>query len=244
MPYVKSTPKIQQLLIDLQTTDNKIRSIRTEAEGLPETAQLKQLIMQRRQILIKRHQISHTIAQESRALDDVATQREKIRRDLNSIAAHLHGGTSGKSASALEQKRAQGQARLDQLEAEEKQHRSQLSEAHTADDILAHNDDHLKQAGMDIKERRDDKIDRLRRQMALQRSRREVCVQGIPTDLITLYDTFARQGDGHVVIRYVEGHLDHAGNVTLTDDQMSEIASAESGDIVPFEQNNVLVVHI
>jgi predicted nucleic acid-binding Zn-ribbon protein len=243
LTVMKSTPKIQQLLIDLQMTDNKIRSIRSEAEGLEETVQLKQVIARRRNLILHRRQIAQTIVRENQALDDINAQRATINRDLKSIASHVSSGASGQT-SALNQKKAQDQARLSQLDDEEKQHRTALSEAQTADDILAHNDAHLKQAGLDIKERRDDKIDHLRRRMALQRSRRDVCVQGIPADIVNMYEQFARRGDGHVVVRYVEGHLDHTDELDLSDNQLAEIAAAESGDILPFEQQNLLVAHI
>lgn len=239
-----STAKVQQLLLDLQTTDSKIRSIRSEAENLTETAQLKHLIENRRRLLVERARAKRTVSQQKGALADLDPQISKLTADLATLEKNLAGETRAKVAEALLRQKAADTERLSRLDRQRDEREKALAEAQKAENILSQDDERLEQVGLDIKQRRDDKIDHLRRRMAVQRDRRQLCVDNLPPEVLDLYVRFAREAAGPVVVRYIEGSLERTSGIELSTSQLSDIAAARPGDILPFEDTGIIVVRI
>ncbi len=239
---MQATTTQQQLLYNLQKIDRKAQRIRHDAETLPETAKLKGIIVQRRQILLEINKLEKKSAEQDAVQKDIEAQRTKIDASLDTLERQLQGETRAKVVSAINQQKAADKARLEKLDQE-------LTDSLAAQDgyardieILTQNDKRLETTGNDLKNRREGILASLRTKMAKQRSRREICVQGLTPEIVSTYTQMAREGDGDVVVRYLDGHLEST-TLPITGADLGRIRTAPQDEAVVLEDPSVIVVH-
>lgn len=238
---MQATSTQQQLLYNLQHIDHKAQRIRHDAGTLPETTKLKGIILQRRQILIETKQLAKKSAEQDAIQKDIEQQRAKINDAIATLNNQLQNETRSKVVPAINQQKAANQARLDKLDDE-------LTTSLTTQDtyqrdmeILHQNDKRLETTGNDLKNRREGILASLRTKMAKQRSRREVCVQGLSPELLQTYTQMAQEGDGNVVVRYSDGHIDST-TLPITGADLDKIRTTPADEVVILEDPPVIVV--
>jgi predicted nucleic acid-binding Zn-ribbon protein len=238
---MQATSTQQQLLYNLQRIDRKAQRIRHDAETLPETAKLKGIIVQRRQILVETKKLENKSAGQDEIQKDIEAQRSKINDSLATLEKQLQGETRAKVVSAINQQKAADTARLAKLDEELEQSLAAQDDYRRDIEILTQNDRRLETTGNDVKNRREGILASLRTKMAKQRSRREICVQGLTPELVDMYTQLARSGDGDVVVRYLDGHLDST-TLPVTGADLDRIRTADPDEVVVLEDPAVMVV--
>lgn len=238
---MQATSTQQQLLYNLQRIDRKAQRIRHDAETLPETTKLKGIILQRRQILIEQAQLRKKNEKQDNVQKDIEAQRTKITDALATLDKQLEGETRAKVVSAINQQKAADKERLARLDKE-------LTDSLSAQDgyqrdleILAQNDKRLETTGNDLKNRREGILDSLRAKMERQRSRREICVQGLSPEILDTYTQMAREGDGNVVVRYRDGRVEET-TLPINGADLDKIRTAPADEAIVLDDPPVIVV--
>ncbi|MCI1984009.1 MAG: hypothetical protein LKJ47_04450 [Bifidobacteriaceae bacterium] len=236
-----ATPQTQQMLFDLQTLDKDARKIRHEAEELEETKHLEQLIAQRKAIVIERHKLGVRMA----ALRDEAGGFEKVAAKLSTQVGAIDlklkaAGVTPKEVVALTKQQDGLRAQISALEDQQVEKLSEAETLEKDDSILAHNDEKLHGTGLDLKNRREDKLAKLKKRMASVASRRKIALASIPKDVLGLYESMSKNAQGNVVVRFIGGRVEDM-HTELSVAQLHAIEDADPDELVVLEDEGVIV---
>jgi predicted nucleic acid-binding Zn-ribbon protein len=225
-----ATPQTQQLLFDLQSLDIDARKIRHEAEELEETKHLEQLIAQRKAIVIERHKLGESIAQ-------LRTSSDALEADITKLKA---SGVTPKEVVALTKQQEGLSAQISGLEDSQMEKLSEIETLEKDDAILQQNDEKLHSTGLDLKNRREDKLGGLKKRMASVNAKRKIAVSSIPKDVLDLYTQMSKNAQGNVVVRFVAGRVDGM-HLELSVAQLHTIEDADPDELVVLEDEGVIV---
>lgn len=241
---MKATKQVQQLLFDLQSLDIDVRKVRFEAENLKETAQLQQLVEQRKTIVIERSRLAHLRDEIRSSNDEVETKLTGVETQLGSIEVKLKGsGVSPKEVIALTKQQETLMAQKRDLEEQSMEKLARLETLERDDGILQRNDDKLHEAGLDLKNRREDKLAGLRKRIASIQTRRKICLEAIPVPVLKLYAGMAKNAQGNVVVRYLNGHVEGL-HTQLPPAELHQIEAADPDELVVLEEYGVIVARV
>ncbi|MCI1936151.1 MAG: hypothetical protein LKJ44_06310 [Bifidobacteriaceae bacterium] len=241
---MKATTQEQQLLFDLQTLDIDARKVRYEAENLEETAHLKHLIEQRKAIVVERKRLAKAQEAVKAENDELEAQIAGLDTKLGSIDVKLKSsGVTPKEVLSLTRQQETLSEQKKDLEEQSMEKLSQIETYEKNDAILQSNDDKLHAAGLDLKNRRDDKISVLKKRMASIQTRRKICIPSIPKDVLQLYADMSKNAQGNVVVRYINGHVEGL-HTQLPPAELHQIEAADPEDLVVLEEYGVIVARV
>lgn len=239
---MKASPQNQQLLYDLQTLDIDARKIRNEAEELEETKHLQSIVAQRKAIVIERHKLAQKVKEASGHNDEIQASIDKLQTQVGAIDLKLKAsGVTPKEVIALTKQQDSLKAQISDLEDSQMEQLNQIDALNRDNTILEQNDAKLHSAGLDMKNRRDDKIASLKKRMASVASRRKIALGSLPQDLLDLYENMSKEAQGNVVVQFINGHVEGA-HVELSVAQIHAIEDADPDEVVAFEDDDLIVV--
>lgn len=241
---MNATPQVQQLLFDLQSLDIDARKIRHEAQELEETKHLEQLIVQRKAIVIERKKLAAQVDEVRAQSDALEAEMTKLRTQSGSIDLKLKSsGVTPKEVIALTKQQETLKNHLSEREDALMEKMGEIETLEKNDAILASNDEKLHGAGLDLKNRRDDKIAVLKKRMSSVASKRKIAIASIPREVLDLYAQLEKRAQGNVVAQFVNGHVEGI-HMEISPAQLHKIESAAPNELVVLEDEGVIVVRV
>ena len=189
-PALKADPFAQLKLLDIQELDSRAAQLRHAKANLPEAAEIAAVTLERRAVEDRardaRVVVDDLTAAQTKAESDVEAVRTRRRRDQERMDSGAV--SSPKDLERMQHELATLDRRVGVLEDEELELLEQLDEAQKA---LASLEESL--AGFDerlaaLTERRDEKAAGLDAQLAEVVAERPGAIDGMPADLLALYD--------------------------------------------------------
>jgi predicted nucleic acid-binding Zn-ribbon protein len=238
------TPQVQQLLFDLQSLDIDARKIRHEAEQLDETKHLEQLITQRKAIVVERHKLAVQLDAARKETDSIESDIAALKTQTGAIDVKLKAsGVTPKEVVALTKQQEGLKERIGSLEDAQMEKLAASETLEKDDAILATNDEKLHDTGLDLKNRRDDKLAGLKKRMASVAGRRKVALSSLPKEVLDLYQNLSAHAQGNVVVRFVNGHVEGM-HTELSAAQLHRIEDADPNELVVLDDEGVIVVRV
>lgn len=187
---MNADPAAQLKLLDLQELDSDTARLRHQLANLPEDAELAELTAERARLqdLVRDQQI---------AVDDLTAAQKKADRDVEQVKARrerdrgrLEGGqvTDPKALEGLQHELDALERRITALEDEELEVMEQLEEAQTTLAGLTQKVEELAEKIVDVTVARDEKRTDLETTLAEVAGRRAPLIDGMPEDLLALYE--------------------------------------------------------
>lgn len=239
---MKADPFAQLKLLDIAEIDARMLQLRHQLKNLPETSKIRDLQVERKQV--------DDVAIDIRIQrDDLALAQTKAEKDVEAVRVRrtkeqqrIDAGqvTSPKDLERLQAELANIDRRIGVLEDEELEVMEQLEEATKAtagfDLQIAEIDARIAEATAARGERGAE----IERQLATVTGEREPAIEGLPADLLALYDRLREQhGIGAAELRAKQ-----CGGCRLTVEpaELSRIRSAQSDEVIRHEECGVIMV--
>lgn len=240
---MKSDPFAQLKLLDIAELDSKVLQLRHAQARLPELAEIASLSGERRGVENEtrdaRIVVADLAAAQSKAEADVESVRARRRRDQERMdsGAIAHP----KDLEAMTHELANLDRRIGVLEDEELEVMEQLEVAQAAltnaEERLAAYDERLAELGA----RRDGKTAGLDAQIAEVEAERPSAVDGVPEDLLALYDK-VRAAKGGVGAAELRARQCGGCGMTLDAAELARIKTLPSDDVVRCDECGRILV--
>lgn len=241
---MKATVQQQQLLLDLQSIDNKWRRNRAKADALPETEHVKTIIKQRKAIAVKKAHLQEDVQAICKQRDGALRCADDLQDSLDQLDARMTDpNASAKVLQALQRQKTTTESQKNDAQEQVRQAESKMTELQTDIAILEQNDAKLNQLGEEAMRRRAEKLGKLREKMGKLKVQRAACVNGLPQDVYATYMALAQQASGRVVVKYENGRIDGA-SVEPSAADASAIVSAAEDEIVVLDDAELMVVRV
>lgn len=239
---MKADPFAQLKLLDIAEIDARILQLRHQLKSLPETATIRDLQAEKKKV--------DDVAMDIRIRrDDLAVAQAKAEKDVEAVRMRrvkeqqrIDAGqvTNPKDLERLQAELANIDRRIGVLEDEELEVMEQLEEAVKAtagfDLQIAEIDARIQEVTATRAERAAD----VERQLAAIIADRDPAVEGMPADLMALYDRLREQhGVGAAELRARQ-----CGGCRLTVEpaELSRIRGAQSDEVIRHEECGVIMV--
>lgn len=241
---MNATPHEQQLLLDLQAQDTEIRKIRNQAANLEETQKLESIIAQRKVIVVERRKLERRTEELTAANTELDTKITSLKTKLGGIDLSLKApGVTPKEVTALVKQQESLTGQVNSLEEESMALLAKMEEVEKNDAILASNDERLTSTGLDLKNRRDDKLAHLKKRMGSAVNKRKIALSSLPAPLVEKYDDFAKEAQGTVVVRYVNNHIEGV-HTELSTVALRAVELGTPEEVTVLEDYGVMVVRV
>ena len=239
---MKADPFAQLKLLDIAEIDARVLQLRHQLKNLPETKQIQDLQAERKKtddvaidIRVRRDDLALVQAKAEKDVEAVRTRRAKEQQRID--AGQI---SNPKDLERLQAELANIDRRIGVLEDEELEVMEQLEEATKAaagfDLQIAEIDARIQEVTATRAERGAE----IERQLAATIAEREPAVEGMPADLIALYDRVREQrGVGAAELRARQ-----CGGCRLTVEpaELSRIRTANSDEVIRHEECGVIMV--
>lgn len=239
---MKASPRQQRLLLELQTLDTRIASLRRQRKTLPERTELAGLASEitaaKARFMEAQRVLDAQGAEIERVESDIALVRQRRERDEQLLAA----STSSKEAVALQAELEQLARRTADLEDRELEF-MEIQEAAQAEFAEAERE----LAGVDgrradIQRRLDAAESAIDAELAEQTAERSGHAAEIQRDLIEVYEELrGRIGIGAARLR---GRVSEASNMELAPAELAEIRSAAPDELVFCPGTGAILVRV
>lgn len=237
---MKATPAHQKELLRLQEQDNRIARVAYGLKNLPQDKQLNELKPQSEQLRARLVEATGRLedakAEQRRLESDIAVVEQRLARD----EVRLQASASAKDIEGLEAEIASLRRRRSTLEdaelevmerAEEAEH--ELGGIRAEQEQLAASVDSLTRA-------RDEQLARLDRERDDARADRMVVAQGVPQDLLDLYERQrTRYGVGAAAVR---GGVNLGTNLTLAPNDLAAVRAAAADEVLIDSDSGAILV--
>jgi predicted nucleic acid-binding Zn-ribbon protein len=241
-PALKADPFAQLKLLDIQELDSRAAQLRHARTTVPEIAEIAAVTAERRTIEDRardaRIVVDDLTAAQAKAESDVENVRTRRRRDQERMDSGAI--TNPKDLERMQHELATLDRRVGVLEDEELELMEQLEEAQGSlvvlEEKLAAFDARL----TELAEARDAKLAELDRQLAEVTAERPAAVEGMPADLLALYDKL-RESKG---IGAAELRARRCGGCQLELDtaELNRIKTLPSNEVVRCEECSRILV--
>ena len=239
---MKADPFAQLKLLDIAEIDARILQLRHQLKNLPETKQIQDLQVERKKaddvaidIRIRRDDLSVAQAKAEKDVEAVRTRRTKEQQRIDAGQV-----SNPKDLERLQAELANIDRRIAVLEDEELEVMEQLEEATKAaagfDLQIAEIDARIQEVTATRAERGAE----IERRLAATIAEREPAVEGMPADLLALYDRLREQhGVGAAELRARQ-----CGGCRLTVEpaELSRFRTANSDEVIRHEECGVIMV--
>jgi predicted nucleic acid-binding Zn-ribbon protein len=240
---VKADPFAQLKLLDVQALDAKADHLRHQRASLPEVAEIATLSASRGELVDQ-------VRDQQVVVDDLAAAQAKADADVEQVKARrtrdrdrMDQGliSNPKDLERMQHELATLERRISTLEDEELEVMEQLEEAQatltTLTQQVASTDERLAELSA-VRDRRTAEIDR---ELDLVTAERGPMVEGLPADLLALYDRLRASKNG---VGAAELRARQCGGCRLTLDnaELSQIRSLPSDAVVRCEECQRILV--
>jgi predicted nucleic acid-binding Zn-ribbon protein len=237
---MKASPAHQKELLRLQEHDNRLTRVAHSLKNLPQNKQIDELKPQAEQLRARLVEATGRLedakAEQQRLESDVALVQQRLDRDT----ARLQASSSAKDIEGLEAEITSLQRRRTTLEDAELEvmERAEAAELELAgiraeQEQLAASVDSLTAA-------RDAEIARLERERSDAQADRMVVAQGIPQELLDLYERQrARYGVGAAAVR---GGVNLGTNLTLAPSDLSAVRAAAPDEVLIDSDSGAILI--
>lgn len=240
---MKAEPADQLRLLDVQGLDARADQLRHQRERLPEVAEIADLERTRRELDGRRRDqriaVDDLTAAQKKAdadVEQVKTRRARDRRRMD------EGQVSNpKDLERMQSELSSLERRISVLEDEELEVMEQLEEAQTGLDQLAARIAETDERLTALASARDEKLADLDRELDEVTAHRAPTAEGIPEDLLALYERLRKTKDG---VGAAELRARQCGGCRLTLDaaELAEIRQAPDSQVVRCEECQRILV--
>jgi predicted nucleic acid-binding Zn-ribbon protein len=239
---VKADPFAQLKLLDIAEIDARILQLRHQLKNLPETKQIADLQAEKKKVddvavdvRIRRDDLA--VAQAKAEKDVEAVRQRRVKEQQRIDAGQV---TNPKDLERLQAELANIDRRIGVLEDEELEVMEQLEEAVKAAAGFDLQISEIDARILEATATRAERAAEVERQVAAAIAEREPAVEGMPADLLALYDRLREQnGVGAAELRARQ-----CGGCRLTVEpaELSRIRSAPSDEVIRHEECGVIMV--
>lgn len=234
---MKADPTTQLRLLDLQQIDARMAQLRHQLESLPELAELDELRGERLDL-------ENEVRDARVVVEDLTADQRKVDADVESVKARRERDRSRmetgqvsnpKDLQRMQHEMASLEKRIRDLEDDELEVMARLEDAQRELDALSAKLDAVMQRGRDKVAARDEKTADLGQQLAEAEAQRGPAADGMPGDLIALYDKLRASKGG---IGAAELRARQCGGCRLTLDaaEITSIRGRADDDVVRCEE--------
>ena len=241
-PALKADPFAQLKLLDIQELDSRAAQLRHAKSTLPELAEIAALTAERRsvedQVRDARIVVDDLTAAQAKAESDVENVRTRRKRDQERMDS---GAVSNpKDLERMQHELATLDRRIGVLEDEELELMEQLEEAQATLTSLEERLGGFDERLAALVEARDARIAELDAQLAEVGAERPGAVEGMPADLLALYDKLREaKGIGAAELR---ARRCGGGQLELDTAELNRIKSLPSNEVVRCEECSRILV--
>lgn len=240
---MKADPNAQLRLLDLQQIDARVGQLRHQLETLPELAELNELRVQRTEL--------DNQARDARIqVEDLTADQQKVDADVESVKARrerdqgrMDAGqvTNPKDLQRMQHEMGSLEKRISDLEDEELEVMARLEDAQRELDSLTAQLDAVMTRGREKVASRDSRTAEINQQLAESEAERGPVADGMPADLLALYDKLRASKSG---IGAAQLHRRQCGGCMLTLDasEINAIRGRADDDVVRCEECQRILV--
>ncbi|WP_432051431.1 zinc ribbon domain-containing protein [Streptomyces xiamenensis] len=240
---MKAAPVDQIRLLDVQDLDVRLTQLAHQRKNLPQHAEIRalegELTQQRSLLVAARTESSDTAREQAKAEADVDQVRKRAARDQERLDSGLV--TNPKDLSGLQSEIASLSRRQDDLETVvlEVMERQEAAEARAAELATAVTDLEAREA--ELVERRDEALSVIDAEEDTVRTQREQIAQGVPADLLKLYDRLREKQGGVGAARLYQRRCEGC-RLELDVTVVNEVKAAAADDVVRCENCSRILV--
>lgn len=239
---MKADPTHQRTLLDVAGLDARAAQLRHQRAHLPELAEIAALESERTgltdQVRDARIVVDDLTAEQVKA--DREVEQVKARRERDRTRMDTGQITNPKDLERMQAELVSLERRISTLEDAELEVMEQLEEAQQVLDALAIRADDIDARLAELVTARDEKRAEIDTTLASVTASREPVVEGLPADLVALYERLREQkGIGAALLR---GRQCGGCNMTLDPSEISRIRSAAPDDVVRCEDCQRILV--
>ena len=239
---MKADPFAQLKLLDIAEIDARILQLRHQLKNLPETKQIAELQIERKKVddtaidfRIQRDDLAVAVAKAEKDVEAVRTRRvkEQARIDAGQV-------TNPKDLERLQAELANIDRRIGVLEDEELEVMEQLDEATKAAAGFDLKIDEFDARIQELTSARSERGAGVERELAAVTADRGPAIEGMPADLMALYDRIREQSG----IGAAELRAKQCGGCRLTVEpaELSRIRTAQSDEVIRHEECGVIMI--
>lgn len=223
----------QLRLLDLQRIDTEIDRLQHAAATLPELAGLATARSQHhaasQEVIAAQTQVSDLELGEQKAEEDVAPVRDRLARDERQVADGSI--TDPKALSGMLGEIEHLKKRLSDLEDAQLEVMEQLEAARAAVQVAEAEKQRIAVEGRQLTASRNEKLAGLNEQVAAQQGEREAVSQGLPENLVSLYERIRVKNAGVGAALLQRGRCGGC-TLQLTNEEMGRIRSEKPDEVV------------
>ena len=239
---MKADPFAQLKLLDIAEIDARILQLRHQLKNLPESKQIAELQIERKKVddtaidfRIQRDDLAVAVAKAEKDVEAVRVRRtkEQARIDAGQV-------TNPKDLERLQAELANIDRRIGVLEDEELEVMEQLDEATKAAAGFDLKIDEFDARIQELTNARNERAADVERELASVTADREPAIEGMPADLMALYDRIREQSG----IGAAELRAKQCGGCRLSVEpaELSRIRTAPSDEVIRHEECGVIMV--
>lgn len=237
---MKASPAHQKELLRLQERDNQLTRIAHSAKNLPQDKQLAELGPQAEQLRARLVEATGRAedarAEQARFESDLAVVAQRLQRDTE----RLQASSSSKDIEGLQAEIDSLRRRQRTLEDAELEVMERLEEAEGQLTRIRAEQEQLQASVDSLTTARTDELARLERLRDDAVADRMVVAQGIPEDLLALYDRQrGRYGIGAAAVR---GGMNLGSNLTLAPNDLAAVRNAAVDDVIIDGESGAILV--
>lgn len=240
---MKADPFVQLKLLDVQTLDSQLDTLRAQITSLPETEELAELTKQRDALLIRARNAGVDV-------DDLTAEQRKADRDVESVKARRERDQglidSGGVSNPKDLERMLGELeslarRISDLEGVEIEVMERLETAQALKSEAEAQAEALTTQIADLKVKRDQRAAAIKAEGAEATRERALVVADIPADLLELY-TKLRAQKGGIGAAALRARQCGGCRLTLDASILATIREAATDDVVRCEECGRILV--
>lgn len=237
---MKASPAHQKELLRLQEHDNRLVRIAHSVKNVPQDKQLAELAPQAEQLRARLVEVTGRAedarAEQNRFESDLAIVAQRLQRDTE----RLQASSSAKDISGLEAEIESLRRRQRTLEDAELEVMQRLEDAEVQLTRIRAEQEQLQASVDSLTTARSDELAHLQRERDDATADRMVVAQGIPEDLLALYERQrARYGIGAAAVR---GGVNLGSNLTLAPNDLAAVRNAAQDDVIIDGESGAILV--
>ncbi|AYG05039.1 zinc ribbon domain-containing protein [Gryllotalpicola protaetiae] len=237
---MKATPAHQKELLRLQEQDNRLARVAHSLKNLPQDKQLAELQPQAEQLRARLVEATGRLedakAEQQRLESDIAVVEQRLTRDEQ----RLQSSASAKDIEGLEAEITSLKRRRSTLEDAELEVMERAEEAERELVGIRGEQEQLAASVDSLTTARDEEITRFERERDDARADRMVVAQGVPQDLLDLYERQrTRYGIGAAAVR---GGVNLGTNLTLSPNDLAAARAAAPDEVLVDSDSGAILI--
>lgn len=240
---LKADPNAQLQLLDVQDLDTRMDTLEHRLRTLPETALLAELDTRRRAVdgTVRDLRVDVSDLTEEQRKADADVEQVKSRRERDQAMVDSGAVSDPKALERMLGELESLQRRISSLEDTELEVMERLEEAQSALDAHLVELGKLDDEARALAETRSGKVAELESQLSGLRGKRKTAAEGLPDDLLALYEKLRAQKGGVGAAAFRARSCGGCG-LTLDTIELGRIAKAPSDEVIRCEECSRILV--